>query len=320
MVVEAVAALAFAVCVLLGVHRGTRDSVGRVLRFVGCNLAAALATFYGGDALRVALGVTPFLAAPLAGLLGFFATWIVLSLFLRSAGRSDRERIERAGGRSLVDRLGGGLVGVAQGALLVVLVGWLGGAFMDTVRFAARSDGSALRGEPLASPLVDASQRVIEQTIEGIADDETVGRVTAHWIARPGVSFEALDAVLTNPRINELERDATFWKALDAGHVDAALASPALRRLAHDAPLRRELARLGAVPEATTHDPAAFERALRETIERIAPLVRGLSRDPDLQALLADPTVQDALGRGQPWRLLAHPRLRHLASRLGAQG
>lgn len=320
MVVEAVAAVVLALCVLSGVHRGARASAGRVARLVAAYALALLATLHGAGLVHLALGVGPLFAPPLAGAIAFVLVWIAGGLVLHGAARRDRERVARAGGRSLGDRLGGGFVGALQGAVLVVVVGWLGGAFVGSVRLAARSDGSQLTGDPAPSPIVETSQIVVERTIEGLAGGDAIGRVTSRWLARPAEGVETLQAVLANPRIGALQRDGDLWRALDEGDLAGALDRGSLRALAADAPLRRELARLGVVPEVAVDDPAAFDAALRETVERVAPIVRGLSNDPDLQALLADPTVQSALAEGQPWRLLAHPRVRQLASRLAAQG
>jgi hypothetical protein len=154
------------------------------------------------------------------------------------------------------------------------------------------------------------------------ADNESgSARAAASWLARPGESLEALAATLANPRFIALQEDATFWQALEAGDAAAAARQPALMALAADAPLRNQLARMGIVSDQDARDPAAFERALRATLEQIAPRIRGIAEDPELQRLLADPEVRAALERGRAWSLLMHPGVRNLASRLAtAQG
>ena len=63
-----------------------------------------------------------------------------------------------------------------------------------------------------------------------------------------------------------LQRDGDFWRAVEGGDIESALARPSARALIDDARLRRELASLGLVERAAAEHPIAFERALAEAL------------------------------------------------------
>ena len=69
--------------------------------------------------------------------------------------------------------------------------------------------------------------------------------------------------VLDHPRVAALQNDADFWRRVDPGDLDGALALPSARALVADPALRGQLAQLGLVEPEEAASAEAFDRALR---------------------------------------------------------
>jgi membrane protein required for colicin V production len=298
--------LAFA---LLGAWRGALESGLRLAAWISGYAAAVLAAALGGEALASALGTAPWLGMPLAGTLAFFATQALFAVAIAIARRR-RAETERGAG----DRILGAAFGAARGALLALLIGWLG-----LLGDALRSEG-VLTALPPVEGSVGAqwSGLVVESGASAALGNEPGARAVAALAARPRETLVSMRSVIEHPRVVALQRDGDFWLAVEAGDVEAALARPSARALTGDATLRRELASLGLVERAAAEHPIAFERALAESLAEVSARLAELRNDPEVRALLEDPEVLGLVQRGDALGLLAHPRFQSVVRRASA--
>jgi len=316
MSVDLLALLILAGYVAVGAWRGALASALGIFTLIAAYGASVLAGAKLGDPVAGRLGVAPLFGTVVAGVMGFVTTLLLLSIASRMLLAHDRRALGDEP-LSLLERLGGGLLGGLRGSVVVLLVGWLA-AWVDGV--AAAAPQSML--PPLGpSHVGQLAERAVEAGANAVLDPQSPGdRMTVQLLAHPGESIEGLEGVLANGRLEALRDDSAFWEALAGGDVDAALARGSFRSLPYDPKLRQDFARIGLVAPGAADSPIAFEQALVEATRKIAPRIAGIRSDPQFQSLLQDPTVVRALQQGNRWALLADPRFQQLAARLGSGG
>lgn len=295
---------------LLGAWRGALESGLRLAGWIVGYAAAALAGAVAADATAALLGTPAWLGMPLAGTFAFLATQILFAIAVALARRRREESEPGSGDRAL-----GALFGAARGGLVVVLVGWLA-LFAD----ALRSEGLAAGLPSVEGSLAAEWSGVVVESGAGamLGTSDPGARAATALAAHPRQSLEALRTVLDHPRVVALERDAEFWKQIEAGSVDAALALPSARALARDAGLREQLATLGLVDAAAGTNPLAFQQAFEDALRAAAERLATLRRDPEMRALLEDPEVLGLVERGDAFGLLTHPRFQSVLRRATA--
>lgn len=306
-------ALLFAVLLaftLLGAWRGALESGLRLAGWIGGYAVAVAAAAWLGAPFGRALGLPAWLGLPLAGTAAFVVVQLVFAVAIAIARRRRQDR--EPGG---LDRALGAALGACRGALVVVLLGWLG-----LMADALRSEG-ALASLPSSESSAAArwSGVVIESGASAVLGSGDPGaRAAVALVTRPTAALGAARSVLAHPRMVALQRDPAFWSHFEAGEVEAALALPSARALVADAGLRRQLGTLGLVDRAAAEHPVAFERALEEALREASVRVARLRRDPEVRALLEDPEVLERVERGDAFGLLTHPRFQRVLQRASA--
>jgi hypothetical protein len=299
------------VCVAAGygAARGALASGVGLVALLGAYAAALLAGPLLGPGLAAAAGMPAALGAPVAGTLAFALAYVLLGL----AGRWLR-RVEARGvglARSPADRLGGALLGALRGGLAAALLAWLA-LLADGLRVTGAAPGLPPLGDSTSARL--ASSAVEAGTLAALGPGPG-GRVTARLAARPAETLEALDDVLADPRVVELQGDALFWSTVEQGDTDIALRRGSFVALARDAELRGRLHALGLVDERAAADPAAFRDAMAEVLAEVGPRLRALREDPDLASLLRDPEAVAMAQAGDHLGLVRDPRVRAIVER-----
>ena len=277
----------------------------------------ALATWVVGNvgAVLVAPAVSPLLeryagiSSPFSllvagvGILG--AVWLLGTGVVFGVRRWRGNMAHRAG----LDGTGGAVFGLLQGAIVVVLLGWL--ALLADA--AARVDGSSLPGAN-GSLTARISGRTVELAL-GAALSEDSGlatRMTVRLASRPGESVERIQSLVENPRIAALRDDRLFWSYVRHESYEAALNRGSFLSIAYDETLRHDFAKVGLVDEAAASDPRLFRNDALEMLRQVAPRIQRLAENPEVHALARDPDVQSALESGDTMALLAHPGVRKL--------
>jgi len=304
------------VFLLVGALRGALAS-GLGLASLVLSYAAAVfgATRYG-DAVAAALGLSPLFGAPLAGSIAFvgcFALCAAVGSLLRRIERARRGELPRGG----LDRLVGGLFGALRGALVVLLVGWLG-IWLDAARQLGPADQAGL-------PTVEGSRTaaltgtLVEGAVQSaLADSGPGGRFAARVAARPASALRSMQALLEDERIVAVQEDPLFWSLVENGASERALNQGSFYRIAHDEALRRDFESLGLIDAEAAADPAVFRQAAAAMLDEVGPRLKGLRDDPEIHRLARDPEVIALLESGDTIGLLRHPGIRGLVARVSA--
>ncbi|MCP3984088.1 MAG: CvpA family protein [bacterium] len=301
------------VFILLGMWRGLiRSGLGLVSLVLGYVNAVVAATHLG-PILAARFDLNPLLATPIMGTFGFLGTIITLSILTAPLRRADRERA-RAAGRDLLDRVGGGLLGGARGALVIVLLALLA-SWLDVAREMTNDPRLAAVPDTEESRVAGAASLAIESAI-GTALGGNPGRVAGRILARPSTSLRALQAVTSDPSLRALQSDSVFWMYVEQGQAHNAVYRPAFQALTQNGELRQQLADLGAIDAEAADSPEAFRSQMLEALEQVGPRLQALRADPELQELANDPAVLAQLEAGDPWALLADTRVYRIASRI----
>jgi hypothetical protein len=302
MAIDLVVVLALFAFAWLGAHRGGAESG---IRFAGLAVAyggAFLSGKLAGGALAQALGLAPWIGLAGAGLLGFLAAQALVELAARKARAASDEPSD-------VSRVAGAAFGIARGGLLLLPLLWLA-SFTESMRQlnpdAALPDLSGARAAAVGQAVAGAAVERIAENSDGAA------RITARFVAQPGESVAALSAIASDTRMRVLQSDVGFWRDLESGDVDAALARPTFAELARDAELRARLAELGLVGEASALDAEAFHAEMAAVMAEVGPRLERIKADPAFQELLADEALRARIQAGDTLALLTDPRIQQL--------
>jgi len=304
------------VCVIagFGAARGTLASAVGLAALLGAYAAGVVVAPRLGPGLASAAGLPPALGGPAAGTLAFALAHVVLGLLGRWLRRIEARRVGL--GRSVLDRVGGGLFGALRGALVAALVAWLA-LLADGLRVAGVAPQLPALGESQAASLTG---RAVEAGTLAMLGPDPGGRVVARFAGRPAATLAEVEEVLAEPRVIELRDDALFWSSVEHGDVDRALQRASFVRVARDPELRSRLHALGLVDEAAAAEPSAFRDAMAEVLVEIGPRLRALREDPELERLLDDPELLERARSGDSLAVAGDPRVRAIVSRALAAG
>jgi len=304
MLIDLVVLLTLFAFAWLGAHRGGAESG---IRFAGLALAYGFAFLAGklaGGALAQALGFAPWLGLAGAGLIAFVAAQGLVELAARKV---------RAAGDAPSDpsRIAGAALGIARGGLLLVPLLWLA-SFTESMRqlnsSAALPDLSGARTAAVGEAVAGAAAQRLAENEDGAV------RITAKFVTQPGKSVAALSALASDARLRVLQADAGFWRDLESGEVEAALARPTFADLARDAELRSRLAELGLVSESSAVDAQQFHTEMAAVMAEVGPRLQRIKADPAFQELLGDEALRSRIQAGDTLALLMDPRIQKLVS------
>ena len=301
--------------VFMGARRGALASAMRIAwpllaygtAFVGASLAGPLVARWF-DLPRL-LGLA--LAGVICFVLGLIGAGIAVWIIQRRLG-------ERRGSwpRGGLDRIGGGLMGVAHGAVILLLLGVLV-SFLDALRISGAADWLHSMPETDTSRLVAMSQTAIEKSIPaGLGESGPSTRLATEFVAHPAATVERIQKVLRHPRVDSLQQDRLFWVYVEHNALDKAVNQTSFLSIAHDESLRTDLAELGVVSEAAKSDPRVFRHSAKEALKELGPRIRQLKNDPAFVKLARDPEIRRALASHDTLQLLRHPEFRALANRV----
>jgi len=278
------------------------------VQLVGLPLAYAGAVGAGfafGPALAREAGWSAGAATLVAGTAGL----VLVHLFVSAVARALRARAETPDGSS---QAVGAVFGALRGALLALPLLWLAG-FAEGARVAGVRPGlpdlSGAKLPQLGTGVLGAGAgAVLDERAPG-------GRVAVRFVGHPGETLDALQHVVSDPRVVSLQRDAAFWRDVERGAVRAALAKPTARALVNDRRFRARLGDVGVVSAAAVGNARSFEAELSVALAALGPRLEAVRNDPALDELLADPEVRASLQSGNTLALLRDPRFRALVAR-----
>ena len=309
-------ALALGLLVLfsaLGARRGTIGSAGALLALLGGYTAAILAAIRFGPATANTLGVPSLLGGVATGTVAFLGGALAIGLLMGALRRAADSRRGDAS-RTVADRLGGALFGLARGGLAVLMLGLLA-LWLDAAR-ALTGEATPASSLPQETPLRVATRAAIETGMHAALPANARGEAAAvRVLTRPAETLGALRSIAEHPELPALIEDGAFWSDVEATRVEFALARPSVRRLTEDLAFREALGAAGVIDPADAWDPARFRAALGQVLTEAGPRIARLRSDPELLRLAEDPQIAAALERGDVFSLVMHPQLQQLAAR-----
>lgn len=284
-----------------------------ILGYVGAIFAASV----GSDWVAGTMAVSPFLAPPIAGTLGFVLTWLVASSLGGVLVAWDSERVEGFG-RGVFDRSLGGFFGLARGGLIVVLLSILM-SWLDAARDLGAIDGLAALPDAESSTLAGASGNLVEAAVStALADAGPAGDLAARITARPGQSLGRVQTIVEDPRVTGLFSDTLFWTLIQNESIDYAMNRNSIRGIVNDREMRDRFVDLGLVEEGAREDRTLFRNAMAEVLREIAPRIERLHHDPELRSLGSDPEIVRLVESGNTLALINHPRIQRIVERVSA--
>ncbi len=300
--------------VLLGARRGALASSMRI----ACPLLAYGTAFFGaslaGPLISRWFDLPSLLGLILAGViffvLGLIGAGVAVWLIQRRLG-DQRGSWPRGG----LDRIGGGLVGVAHGAVILLLLGVLV-SFLDALRISGAAEWLHSMPDTDASRLVAMSQATMEKGIPAaLGESGPSTRMATEFLAHPAATVERVQKVLRHPRIESLQQDRLFWAYVQHDALDKAVNQTSFLSISYDQSLRTDLAELGVVSDTARSDPRVFRHSAKEALKELGPRIRQLKNDPEFERLARDPEIQQALASRDTLQLLRHPEFRALVHR-----
>ncbi len=316
-----VAVLAF--FIVVGLIRGGLASSVSLLTILLAYAGGVLGAQHLADPLMLRLGVSGFLATPLAGLAGFFLSYGVFGLLGRWLTRWNTERLADEETGSL-DRLLGATVGGLHGCLVVLLLGWLA-IWVDAARdLDVLSFGNEQLPQAEDSRLADLTSRIVENVVvrslsggePGRAGSDPGVRVVTRLLANPGQSLTGLRDLLEDDRIGKLQEDRMFWVLIENGASDNALNRVSFYQISHDEGLRRSLADLGVISEDAAKSVTAFHDEVVSVFDEVGPRLKGLREDPEILEMSKDPEIIAMLEKGETLSLIQRPEIQRLVERI----
>lgn len=312
MLFDLIALVVLLLFVAIGAFRGTIAGLVSTATLVVGYIVGALCAVSLGAPLGEAIGQSRWIAAPLAGSLGFFAVFVVMAIVAFFIRRWDRARVEAQGGRSALDRTGGALCGAFRGLLVVLLIGIL----HNWIQASQIMNGSESVESAETTPLQHITQNAVEAGLGALLGDQPQAEIATQMIARPTQSLVAMRDVMEHPAIATLVDDKNFWVYVENGAYDSALNRQSFHRMLRDPNLRSDLADVGFVDPAAAGDPVLFRRATLEVLEQVGPRIANLRSDPEMRGLAEDPEIVDLLQRNDILGLLRNPRFSAFVNRV----
>jgi len=299
----------------VGAWRGAVVSGSGLFGLIAGYAGGILAVTHGSAWVAHTLVVAPLVAPAVAGTIGFFVVWIVVSSLADILMAWDRERVERDG-RSLFDRWLGGFFGLARGGLIVVLLAVLA-SWLDAARDMGAVSGLSAMPDAENSLLAEATGNLVEAAVSAaMADAGPAGEVVARLTARPGQALESVQAILEDERLNGMFEDRLFWTLISNDSIDYAMNRTAIRSIVNDPEMRGRFADLGLVGEEAREDVDVFRDTMAGVLAEVGPKIQRLQNDPEMKALASDPEIMALVESGNTFALMNHPRIRRLVSHI----
>jgi len=295
----------------LGLVRGTLSTGLRIASLIAAYWAAVIGSSVFAELAAAQLNVPRVLGMAAAGSATFIVAWLGLGVVSKVITSWEKRR-RRGAPRTAADRAGGALLGAAQGAILVVLIGWLG-LWMQAGR--ASGGGGALEALPDTSDsrVPFLTQVVVETGAAAIlSEDDTAARAAIRAAVRPAETISNVSDLASGPRMRTLQQDRLFWSYVENGAIDTALNRGSFLGAAYDSSFRRQLFELGLINDAAASDPRLFRNKAREVLMAVSPRIKGLRDDPELRGLMDDPEIAAAISSGDTMALLTNARFRRV--------
>lgn len=286
-----------------GYTKGLFKSLGRILSVLAGYVCAIL---YSGQLSKLIesqfqlQGIVAFLAA---SLLLFFGASLVVGLIFWLLEKF----LIRDSQVSIASSLGGGLVGLATGTLLAIVVVW-GYSFVRDTRpaEAIASTGANPSGvEKLANRVAG---KAVESAMSLGAASPEVAKMTAAVAAAPADMVQRAQRLAQSQDMAAMLNDPRHQALLDSGDHEALRKLPAFQKLIKNPDLL-------ALADATglLDNRQSLDAAVAAQLTDIWGRTQRVKNNPRVQEIIGDSEFQQKLRSGNPLDLLTNDKLLELA-------
>ena len=294
-----------------GFRRGAMVSFLRIFALVSAYASAVFVGPVFAPITAALFGLPQMIALAASGAAVFVCVGATLGAITFLAKRYDARRLA-GGGRSLPDALLGALFGGAQGAAFALLVGFLA-AWLEA------GGEAGIEGIPASGDAVVA--RTTQSVVETAADlvlpsDDSASRMAIKLAVRPKETVRELTDLMESDEIAELQTDGEFWADLENGFIDDAMTRRTFIQVSYRKAMRERFANLGLVDPAGVDDPQIFQAEMRAMLEQLGPRIQSIKNDPELERLMEDREIVEAVHAGDVTALLANRKFVEAVDRL----
>lgn len=296
-----------------GYRKGLVKSLGRILSVLAGYICAIL---YTGEASRLLeslfllQGIVAFLAASLllffgASLLVGLLFWLLEKLLLKDATVST------------ASSLGGGVVGLATGTLLAIVVVWC----FTFVRDSRPAEGLATT-EPNSSGIEQLANRVAGKAVASAmslgSTSPEVAKITAAVAAAPADMVQRAQRLANSEDMAAMLNDPSNQALLDSGDHEALRKLPEFQQLIDNPDLQALASATGLLDEAARNNQS-LDAEVAIQLTDIWGRAQRVKNNPRVQEIIGDAEFQQKLRSGNPLDLLTNDKLLELAEIIFAE-
>lgn len=296
-----------------GYKKGLFKSLGRILSVLAGYVCAILYTGELSQLLESQYLLQGIVAFAAASLLLFFGASFLVGLLFWLLGKLLLEDASV----SIASALGGGVVGVATGTLLAIIIVW-GFTF---VRDSLPSEAIAI-APANPSEIEQLANRVAGKAVEtamslGSASPE-VAKITAAMAAAPADMVQRAQRLANSEDMAAMLKDPRNQALLDSGDHEALRKLPAFQQLINNPDLQALASATGLLDDAARNNQA-LDAEVAIQLTDIWRRAQGVKNNPRVQEIIGDAEFQQKLRSGNPLDLLTNDKLMELANIIFAE-
>lgn len=281
--VDIVALVIMAFTWIRGMRRGFWRSLLDVVRVAAAYWAAYRYARPLGERIATVVAVPGIVGTIVGGVVAFLAVQSAFGLLEWILSQPSRRGHRGHRRISPPARFFGGIIGLATGAITVVVLCWAYGAARTTTWGARLPSGETSRAVKLSRVILShGAYEVLRRRV----DSPQQARRIAAMVSDPERTTVRLHEVIQSPRVAELVNDSTFGAALRSGDDRTIMQNPKLEALLADEATMTQLERLGIVPQ-DWRSPA-FRSALGGQLAQVGARMDEVLEDSVTQRTIAD--------------------------------
>ncbi|MCP4386763.1 MAG: DUF4124 domain-containing protein [Gammaproteobacteria bacterium] len=296
-----------------GYRKGLFKSLGRILSVLAGYICAIL---YTGQASRLLesqfqlQGIVAFLGATLllffgASLLVGLLFWLLQKLLLEDATVS------------IASSLGGGVVGLATGTLLAIVIVWCFTFVRDSrpVETLATTASNPSGIEQLANRVAG---KAVASAMSLSSTSPEVAKISAAVAAAPADMVQRAQRLANSEDMAALLNDPRNQALLDSGDHEALRKLPAFQQLIKNPDLQALASATGLLDDATRNNQA-LDAEVAIQLTDVWGRAQRVKNIPRVQEIIGDAEFQQKLRSGNPLDLLTNDKLLELANIIFAE-
>lgn len=310
MYVDAIALVLVLFYGFLGYRYGLTGALINLAGMVGGYIAAVMYAREGAVMLAERTQMSPLLALPIASVLIFLVvtrTFYLLHLLVRKLLEGDK-----TGPSPLLtaDRMGGLVFGLVKGFAIVAFLLWGLPTLIGSGTLASQMGFSESNVTALVRGMIEAGSRY---GFSMMTDDPNAQSVLAHAVSEPRVVLQEAANLVANPSLKGLVSDPGVQTKLRAQDFVGVVNSSQFDAVLADEAFQQSLKTIGFQPAngrtVTREEVGRMVLNVNTQMQKQLAQMKNAASTKEMQAMLADPAVQEHLKKGEITEVLRDPRL-----------